>query len=85
MFTVCSTAISEQKSLLEKISTRKMLKRVKDDTSSLYVQRDSASILSQCTDNLSKISQMFGFDRELFILKVYEKALKSSLKDTVNN
>ena len=62
-----------------------MFKQVKDDTSSLYVQRDSTTIFSRCTDNLSKISRMFEFDRELFISKVYEKALRSSLKDTVDN
>lgn len=71
--------------MLEKTSTRKIFKRVKDDTSSLYVQRDSTSIYSRCTDNLSKISKMFEFDRELFISKVYEKALRGSLKDTVEN
>jgi hypothetical protein len=71
--------------MLEKTSTRKIFKRVKDDTSSLYLQRDSTSIYSRCTDNLSKISKMFEFDRELFISKVYEKALRGSLKDTVEN
>jgi guanine nucleotide-binding protein G(i) subunit alpha len=69
--------------MLEKTSTRKIFKRVKDDTSSLYIQRDSTSIYSRCTDNLSKISKMFEFDRELFISKVYEKALLGSLKSTV--
>jgi hypothetical protein len=71
--------------MLEKTSTRKIFKRVKDDTSSLYIQRDSTSIYSHSTDNLSKISKMFEFDRELFISKVYEKALRGSLKDTVEN
>lgn len=80
-----SKAISEQKIMLETTSTRKIFKRVKDDTSSLYVQRDSTSIYSRCTDNLSKISKIFEFDRELFISKVYEKVLQGSLKDTVEN
>jgi guanine nucleotide-binding protein G(i) subunit alpha len=71
--------------MLEKTSTRRVINRVKDDASSLYVQRDSMSIYSRCTDNLSKISKMFEFDRELFISKVYEKALRGSLKDTVEN
>lgn len=71
--------------MLEKTSTRRIIKRVKDDASSLYVQRDSTSIYSRCTDNLSKISKMFEFDRELFVSKVYEKALRASLKDTVEN
>lgn len=71
--------------MLEKTSTRKMFRQVKDDTSSLYVQRDSTSIYSRCTDNLSKISKIFEFDRELFISRVYEKVLRGSLKDTVGN
>jgi guanine nucleotide-binding protein G(i) subunit alpha len=71
--------------MLEKTSTRKIFKRVKDDTSSLYIQRDSTSIYSRCTDNLSKISKMFEFDRELFISKVYAKVLRGSLKATVEN
>lgn len=71
--------------ILEKTSTRRVIERIKDDASSLYVQRDSTSIYSRYTDNLSKISKMFEFDRELFISKVYEKALRGSLKDTVEN
>lgn len=71
--------------VLEKTSTRRVIKRIKDDASSLYVQRDSMSMYSRCTDNLSKISKMFEFDRELFVSKVYEKALRGSLKDTVEN
>lgn len=82
---MCSEAISEQKIMLEKTSTRKIFQRVKDNTSSLYVQRDSTSICSRCTDNLSKLSKKFEFDRELFISKVYEKALRGSMKDTVEN
>ncbi|OBT78646.1 hypothetical protein VF21_02237 [Pseudogymnoascus sp. 05NY08] len=78
-------AIGEQKMMLEKPSTRRVIKRVKDDASSLYVQPDSMSIYSRCTDNLSKISKMFEFDRELFVSKVYEKVLLGSLKDTVEN
>ncbi|OBT50402.1 hypothetical protein VE04_09602 [Pseudogymnoascus sp. 24MN13] len=86
LLTVCNCkAIGEQKMVLEKSSTRRVIKRVKDDASSLYVQRDSMSIYSRCTDNLSKISKMFEFDRELFVSKVYEKALRGSLKDTVEN
>jgi hypothetical protein len=78
-----SKAISEQKNMLEKTSTRKIFNRVKDDTSSLYVQRNSTSLSSRYTDNLSKISKMFEFDRELFTSRVYEKALRGSLKDAI--
>jgi len=64
-----------------------MIQKVKDDTSSLYVQRGSVSLHSKATrytDTLSKISRSFEFDRELFTSKVYEKALKLSLKNTVD-
>ena len=71
--------------MLEKTSTRKIFKRVKDDTSLLYVQRDSSSIYSRCADNLSKIYKNFEFGREHFISKVYEKALRGSCKDIVEN
>lgn len=71
--------------MLEKTSTRKIFKRVKDDASSLYVQCDSTSFYSRCTDNLSKISKIFELDREFFISKVYEKALRGSLKDAVKH
>ena len=63
-----------------------MIQRVKDDTSSLYVERGSTSLhsrVSRCTDTLSRISQSFEFDRELFISKVYERVVRASLKDTM--
>jgi hypothetical protein len=63
-----------------------MIQCVKDDTSSLYVERGSTSLhsrVSRCTDTLSRISQSFDFDRELFISKVYERVLRASLKDTM--
>ena len=50
--------------------------------------RDDSSFRSRWTgtiSNLSKISKIFDFDRELFISKPYEKALQKSLKDTVQN
>lgn len=57
-----------------------MSQQVKDDNSSLYSQRDSTSILSRYTGNRSSISQVFKFDRVLFISKVYEKVLRGSSK-----
>jgi hypothetical protein len=78
-----SNTISDQKILLEKPNSRKVFKRVKDDTVSMYVHRDTASIYSRCTDTLSKISIVFSFDRDLFITKVYERALRGSLKPSL--
>jgi hypothetical protein len=68
---------------MKKRSIRRALRQIKDDTSSLHVQRDAASLFSRYTDNLSKISMVFGFDRELFISKVYERALRGSLKQAI--
>jgi hypothetical protein len=50
------------------------------DSASLFVHRDSASLISQWTDNLSKLSAVFSFDRELFVSKVYERAIRGSVK-----
>jgi len=69
--------------LLEKSSSRKIFKRVKDDSPSLYVHRDTASFHSRCTDNLSKISMVFAFDRELFLSDIYERVLRGSLKESL--
>ncbi|KAF2499624.1 hypothetical protein BU16DRAFT_557938 [Lophium mytilinum] len=73
----------EQKILLEKTTSRKVLKQVRDDTSSLYVLCDSSSVSSRYTDCLSKISIVFQFDRKLFVSRVYERALRGSLKDVM--
>jgi hypothetical protein len=70
--------------LLESPTSRKVFRRIRDDSSSLYVQRDSLSLYSRWTgtvSTLSKISKVFEFDRELFISKVYEKALRDALKE----
>jgi len=44
------------------------------DVSSLYVHRDSASILTEFTDRLSLLSREFAFDRILWVSKVYKDA-----------
>lgn len=78
-----SKAISDQKVILESCVTRNIIQRVKDDTSSLYVQRSSTSVhsrASQYTDNLSNFSKSFEFDRILRETKVYEPFVKSTTK-----
>jgi hypothetical protein len=75
--------ISEQKVLLEKSSSRKVLRQVEIDSASLFVHRDTASLISQWTDNLSKLSAVFSFDRELFISKIYERVLRGSVKEAL--
>jgi hypothetical protein len=69
--------------LLENSETREVFKTIRDETSSLYVQRDSTSLYSLGTDNLSNVSVEFQFDRELFVSKVYERTLRGSLKEAL--
>ena len=78
-----SKAISDQRVILESCVTRNIIQRVKDDSSSLYVQRSSTSVhsrASQYTDNLSNFSKSFEFDRILRETKVYEPFVKSTTK-----
>lgn len=53
------------------------------DSASLFVHRDTASLISQWADNLSKLSAVFSFGRELFVSKVYERALRGSVKEAL--
>ena len=53
------------------------------DSASLFVHRDTASLISQCTDNLSKLSAVFSFDRELFVSTIYERVLRGSVKEAL--
>ncbi|KAG8525553.1 uncharacterized protein KY384_009197 [Bacidia gigantensis] len=79
----CSKTLSEQQSLLEKSSTRKLFGQTENDSASLIVHRDSLSFSSPFSDNLSKLSRIFPFDRELFTSKVYEQVFRGSLKATL--
>lgn len=78
----CKTT-SEQKTLLRDSKTRKVIGRVELDSASLFVHRDSSSFISRWSDNLSKFSIRFDFDRELFVTKVYEKVFRGSVKDSL--
>jgi hypothetical protein len=53
------------------------------DSASLFVHRDSSSFISRWSDSLSKLSIRFEFDRELFVTKVYERWLRSTVKDSL--
>ncbi|KAH7139506.1 G-protein alpha subunit-domain-containing protein [Dendryphion nanum] len=78
----CNT-MAEQKQLLEKPKTRKLLGRAKSDSASLLVLRDNTSFISRCTDNLSKLSAVFGFDDQLFSSGIYRNAARRSLKESI--
>ena len=75
-----STSTSEQRAFLESSSSRKVFKVIKDDVSSLYVHRDSASITTKLTDRLSLFSREFAFDRKLWLSTVYKEASPRLLK-----
>jgi hypothetical protein len=72
--------MAEQSRLLEKPRTRRVLQRVKVDSASLFVHRDSSSFKSKMTDNLSKMSVVFDFDPEVFSSGVYHRVFRGSLK-----
>jgi hypothetical protein len=78
---VLSKTLGEQKCLLEKSKTRKVIGRMQMNSSSLYVNRDSASITSRVTDNLSKLSVVFDFDSEIFSSRIYQQVLRASAKN----
>jgi hypothetical protein len=81
-----SKTTSEQKTLLEKRTTREVFDQVKDYSSSLYVLRDTASCfsgLTNSTGNSSKMSTVFLFDAELMGSAVYQRAVRSLFRRTV--
>jgi hypothetical protein len=80
LLTACGKTISEQKVLLEKPKTRKAFGQVKTDSESLWVLRDTDSLRSRFSDNLSKLSLTFDFDNTLFSSKVYVRILRGSIK-----
>jgi hypothetical protein len=59
------------------------MNRVENDSASLIPHRDTASLVSRCTDGLSKLSLVFAFDSELFLTKVYDRALRGSVKSVL--
>ncbi|KAG7290310.1 hypothetical protein NEMBOFW57_000309 [Staphylotrichum longicolle] len=65
---------TEQRAFLESSRIRQVFNTTKDDVSSLYVHRDSASIATKLTDRLSLFSREFAFDRVLWVSKVYKDA-----------
>ena len=69
--------------MLDKSNTRKVIKQVRDDSSSLYVHRDAMSFRSYYTDSLSKLSLTFTFDRILLGSDVYQRIFRGSLKESL--
>lgn len=51
----------------------------------MFVHRDSASISTQTTDGLSKLSLAFSFDQEVFTSSVYERYFRGAAKKVLRN
>ena len=80
-----SISIAEQGKVLTKSSTRKAIESIRKDSESLIVHRDRDSLLTRYTDNLSKLSMVFGFDGDLFASKVYQSVIRNRLKNTIRS
>lgn len=72
--------MSDQKRLLERPRTRRILRSAKADSESLFVHQDTGSFKSRLTDNLSKMSVVFDFDPAVFSSGVYHRVFRGSLK-----
>lgn len=75
-----SETSAEQNALLVRSSSRKTFRQLNNDSASLFVHRDSASIATQTTDGLSKLSLAFSFDQEVFNSSVYERYFRGFAK-----
>ena len=86
LMTFRSRSISEQKVLLQTEKTRRLLDQVKDDTSSLFCLRDSASFCSSTTtaDRPSFLDICFDFDQELTATKVYHRQWRPLIRKALD-
>ncbi|KAI3324917.1 hypothetical protein HD806DRAFT_459093 [Xylariaceae sp. AK1471] len=76
-------SVHHQGTLLSKSSSRKVFQKMQQDSASLFVHVDQTSIFTRFTDNLSKLSWIFGFDSELVKSGPYERALRSTMKTVI--
>ncbi|KAL2867253.1 G-protein alpha subunit-domain-containing protein [Aspergillus lucknowensis] len=81
LLTACNCKTSaEQKALLERSSSQKILRQTNLDSASLMVQYDTDSFASRLTDTLSRLSLKFSFDRDLFTSDVYGRFFRELTK-----
>lgn len=76
----------EQRNLLRRESSRQVFEQVKDDTSSLLLQRDKDSFLSRkssAIDDIDFIDTEFGFERDLFSSKAYRSVARSWMRQSI--
>ncbi|OKL58089.1 hypothetical protein UA08_06817 [Talaromyces atroroseus] len=79
-------SLMEQGNVLRRKSSRLVFEQVKDDTSSLLLQRDRESFLSRqssAIDDGDFIDTEFGFDRDLFSSKAYRTVAMSSMRQSI--
>ena len=77
------TALTEQKALLEQRPVRKALLKMQSDSASLIVHRDGDSRITSRTmaSMVSRLSEMFDFDTELFSTTIYRTWMKGVVKE----
>ncbi|KAI7970792.1 hypothetical protein EIK77_007972 [Talaromyces pinophilus] len=83
--TRCESSM-EQRNLLRRESSRQVFEQVKDDTSSLLLQRDKNSFLSRqssAIDDIDFIDTEFGFERDLFSSKAYRSVARSWMRQSI--
>jgi hypothetical protein len=84
LLTACNTKmLADQQRLLKVPETRKIFEQVREDSASLIVHRDSMSLRSSITDNLSKLSMVFDFDTELLSTRAYVPTVRKTLKRSI--
>ncbi|KAK1831520.1 hypothetical protein QBC39DRAFT_258822 [Podospora conica] len=78
-----TTALTEQKALLEQRPVRKALLKIQSDSASLIVHRDGDSRITSRTvaSMVSRLSEMFDFDTELFSTAIYRTWMKGVVKE----
>ncbi|KAL3471430.1 G-protein alpha subunit-domain-containing protein [Aspergillus californicus] len=84
LLTACNCrTLGEQKALLDRSSTRTVFHQMNQDSASMIVHRDADSIATRITDNLSKLSLSFTFDRDVFASRPYERFIRRFTKDSL--
>ncbi|KAM7201197.1 G-protein alpha subunit domain containing protein [Naviculisporaceae sp. PSN 640] len=80
-----TTMLSKQKVLLEDSDTRKVFKKMEDDTASLLVHRDVDSLVTGTATSItsSKRSIIFDFDSKLFTTRIYQRWIRGSVKKSL--
>ncbi|KAI9661013.1 MAG: hypothetical protein M1821_009340 [Bathelium mastoideum] len=82
---VAQLPVTKQDTLLQSTESRKVIQRVRDDSSSLLLKRDTDSFRSDRhnpPDDLSRLDASFTFDQDIFRSHVYQSAMLSAIEQT---